>query len=68
MDFDSAARVDLAQYEALIVEENRSFLHEDYLHRISDISRNLQSGIEDLATVMESFSTNTFVEGLPLSV
>lgn len=66
----SAARVDLAQYSALLVEEhtNANLSFQGYESSVRRIARDLEAGIAGLAATMEYFSLNGNVEYLPLSV
>ncbi|KAJ6000853.1 Transcription factor [Penicillium waksmanii] len=63
-----AAQVDLAQYAALLLEEQISSSTELYEHSIKQIARDLAVGISGLTDVMDYFSVNGNVEQLPLSV
>lgn len=64
----SAARVDLAQYAAFIIEENLSLAKDTYNQRMLEIGRDLKHGIEGLTSAMEYFSNQGHLESLPLSV
>jgi hypothetical protein len=64
----SAARVDLAQYAAFILEENLFYAGDTYSTLVLDISNDLRDGIDGLSLVMEHFSVNGHAGGLPLSV
>lgn len=64
----SAARVDLAQFAALAIEEHLALTTELYREAVFGIGKDLSSGIQGLTTVMEYFSRNGHVENLPLSV
>lgn len=64
----SAARVDLAQFEAIIMEENKFYTGDSYSNLMKNISNDLRDGIEGLSAVMEHFSANGHVESFPLSV
>lgn len=66
--FSSAARVDLAQYAALAIEEHLALTTHLYREAVLGIGRDLSSGIQGLTAVMEYFSRNGQVENLPLSV
>jgi hypothetical protein len=64
----SAARVDLAQYAALAIEEHLSLTTDLYREGVLGIGKDLSAGIKGLTAVMEYFSRNGQVENLPLSV
>ncbi|OQD82458.1 hypothetical protein PENANT_c021G09700 [Penicillium antarcticum] len=63
-----AARVDLAQYAALVLEENQFYAKDIYTNWIQDISNDLSEAIAGLTIVMEYFSVNNDADSLPLSV
>ncbi|KAJ5143400.1 uncharacterized protein N7515_002187 [Penicillium bovifimosum] len=63
-----AARVDLAQYSAFILEENLFYAGDKYSTMILDIGNDLRNGIDGLSLVMEHFSVNGHAGDLPLSV
>ncbi|KAJ5086193.1 Transcription factor [Penicillium argentinense] len=63
-----AARVDLAQYAALLMEEHLTFATQMYRNSVLQIGNDLYSGIVGLTAVMEYFSLNGHIEFLPLSV
>ncbi|KAJ5447506.1 Transcription factor [Penicillium cf. griseofulvum] len=63
-----AARVDLAQYAAFILEENLFYAGDKYNNLVLEISNDLRNGIEGLSLVMEHFSINGYADSLPLSV
>ncbi|KAJ5542747.1 hypothetical protein N7535_005171 [Penicillium sp. DV-2018c] len=63
-----AARVDLAQYAAFILEENIFYAGDKYNTLIVDIGNDLRNGIGGLSLVMEHFSVNGHAGDLPLSV
>jgi hypothetical protein len=64
----SAARVDLAQYAAFIVEENLSLARDTYNQRMLEIGQELKHGVDGLTSAMEYFSSKGHLESLPLSV
>jgi hypothetical protein len=66
--FLSAARVDLAQYAALAIEEHLALTTHLYREAVLGIGKDLSAGIKGLTAVMEYFSSNGQVENLPLSV
>jgi hypothetical protein len=66
--FLSAARVDLAQYAALAIEEHLALTTHLYREAVLGIGKDLSAGIKGLTAVMEYFSRNGQVENLPLSV
>ncbi|KAJ5769741.1 Transcription factor [Penicillium nucicola] len=63
-----AARVDLAQYEALVIEENLFYAKENYTDWVQEISNDLSVAIAGLTTVVEYFGMNNDAYSLPLSV
>ncbi|KAJ5601229.1 Transcription factor [Penicillium lagena] len=63
-----AARVDLAQYAAFMIEENLSYARETHKQQIFKIGQDLKGAIESLTTIMEFFSANGRVNSLPLSI
>ncbi|OKP11633.1 hypothetical protein PENSUB_2846 [Penicillium subrubescens] len=63
-----AARVDLAQYAALAIEEHLALTTHVYREAVLGIGKDLSAGIKGLTSVMEYFSRNGQVENLPLSV
>ncbi|RMJ23671.1 hypothetical protein PHISP_05459 [Aspergillus sp. HF37] len=63
-----AARVDLAQYAAFIVEENLSLARDTYNQRMLEIGQELKHGVDGLTSTMEYFSSKGHLESLPLSV
>ncbi|KAJ5355539.1 Transcription factor [Penicillium cataractarum] len=63
-----AARVDLAQFAALAIEEHLALTTDLYREAVFGIGKDLSSGIRGLTAVMEYFSHNGHVENLPLSV
>ncbi|KAJ5697120.1 hypothetical protein N7488_010804 [Penicillium malachiteum] len=63
----SAARVDLAQYLALLIEETPHIPADLYKMTMLEIGSDLKAGIDGLNTIMEFFSTND-INGLPLTV
>ncbi|KAJ5718840.1 uncharacterized protein N7483_009922 [Penicillium malachiteum] len=62
-----AARVDLAQYLALLIEENPNVPADIYKKTILEIGSDLKAGIDGLNATMKFFSTHD-VNSLPLSV
>jgi hypothetical protein len=64
----SAAKVDLAQFAAFVLEENLFYAGDSYSDMVLHISGNLGDGVEGLNIVMEHFSLNGHADGLPLSV
>lgn len=64
----STAEVDLAQYTALMIEENTSLPPETYEEIVLEIGGDLKAGIDGLTAVMQFFSLNGHVDNLPLSV
>lgn len=64
----SAARVDLAQFETIILEENSVYTGDSYNNLMTRVSNDLRDGIEGLSVVMEHFSANCHIESFPLSV
>lgn len=66
--FFSAARVDLAQYAALAIEEHLALSTHLYREAVLGIGKDLSASIKGLTAVMEYFSRNGQVENLPLSV
>ncbi|CAG8291582.1 unnamed protein product [Penicillium nalgiovense] len=63
-----AARVDLAQYTAFVLEENLFYAGDTYNNLVREISNDLRDGIDGLSLVMEYFSVNGYADSLPLSV
>ncbi|CAG8314748.1 unnamed protein product [Penicillium nalgiovense] len=63
-----AARVDLAQYGAFVLEENLFYAGDTYNNLVREISNDLRDGIDGLSLVMEYFSVNGYADSLPLSV
>ncbi|KAJ6095170.1 hypothetical protein N7467_002683 [Penicillium canescens] len=63
-----AARVDLAQYAALVLEENLFYAEDTYNDSVQDISNDLREAIAGLTIVMEYFSVDNDADSLPLSV
>ncbi|KAK9857415.1 hypothetical protein MYU51_020831 [Penicillium brevicompactum] len=63
-----AARVDLAQFETIILEENSVYTGDSYNNLMTRVSNDLRDGIEGLSVVMEHFSANCHIESFPLSV
>ncbi|KAJ5822322.1 uncharacterized protein N7525_011606 [Penicillium rubens] len=63
-----AARVDLAQYAAFVVEENLFYAEDMYNNLVREISNDLRDGVDGLSLVMEYFSVNGYANSLPLSV
>lgn len=64
----SAARVDLAHFTALLVEENLCLVTKVYSEIVTEIANDLQSGITGLTNVMGYFSMSGKEENIPLSV
>ncbi|KAH8425138.1 fungal specific transcription factor domain-containing protein [Aspergillus melleus] len=62
------ARVDLAHYEALLVENHIAFAGQDYISQLVEIGTTLQEAMSDLTTIMEYFSREGRAQSLPLSV
>lgn len=60
--------MDLAQYAAFFLEENLFYAGGTYSDLVLEIGDNLRDGIDGLSLVMEHFSINGNVDGLPLSV
>ncbi|OJJ34569.1 hypothetical protein ASPWEDRAFT_112951 [Aspergillus wentii DTO 134E9] len=63
-----AARVDLAQYEAMIIEKHLAFTGNDYPNQLVNTGKDLQNAMTGLTGVMEFFSGEGRAERLPLSV
>ncbi|KAJ6005224.1 Transcription factor, partial [Penicillium sp. IBT 35674x] len=63
-----AARVDLAQYAALLIEEYQGLPSHRYQQALMSVGRDLKGGIDGLSRIMEYFSLTGHVENLPLSV
>ncbi|CEJ61948.1 hypothetical protein PMG11_10464 [Penicillium brasilianum] len=63
-----AARIDLAQFAALVIEEHLALTTDLYREAVFGIGKDLSSGIQGLTAVMEYFSRNGHVENIPLSV
>ncbi|CAG7988360.1 unnamed protein product [Penicillium salamii] len=63
-----AARVDLAQFEAFILEDNKFYAANTYQQSMINVSKDLRVGIEGLSKVMEHFSIHGQAESFPLSV
>lgn len=68
MKLCSAARVDLAHFAALVIEEHESIARDVHRKAVMGIGKDLQAGVAGLTSVMEYFSRNGHVEYLPLSV
>lgn len=64
----SAAKVDLAQFAACVLEENSFYAGDSYNQLIIQIGDDLRDGIEGLSVVMERFSGTGHVDSFPLSV
>jgi hypothetical protein len=64
----SAARIDLAQFAALAIEEHIALTTDLYSEAVFGIGKDLSSGIQGLTAVMQYFSRNGHVENIPLSV
>jgi hypothetical protein len=58
----------LAQYAALVLEENLIYAEDTYNDSVQDISKDLSEAIAGLTIVMEYFSVNNDADSLPLSV
>ncbi|KAJ5688516.1 hypothetical protein N7462_002908 [Penicillium macrosclerotiorum] len=63
-----AARVDLAQYTALAIQESMSIDQGSYENAMFEIGDDLKNGISGLTNVLDYFSRNGHAECLPLSV
>ncbi|KAJ5545630.1 hypothetical protein N7494_003215 [Penicillium frequentans] len=63
-----AARVDLAQYAALLIEEYPTLPSHKYQQALMGVGRDLKGGIDGLSRIMEYFSLTGHVDNLPLSV
>ncbi|OQE12784.1 hypothetical protein PENFLA_c063G08786 [Penicillium flavigenum] len=68
LTYMTAARVDLAQYAAFVLEENLFYAGDTYNNLVREISNDLRDGIDGLSLVMEYFSVNGYADSLPLSV
>ncbi|CAG8241342.1 unnamed protein product [Penicillium salamii] len=63
-----AARVDLAQFEAFMLEDNKFYAANTYQQSIINVSEDLRDAIEGLSKVMEHFSMHGQAVSFPLSV
>lgn len=64
----SCARIDLAQYCALAIEEYSALSPEMYRMAVIGTGKDLKAGVDGLTEIIEYFSLNGQVETLPLSV
>ncbi|KAL4894996.1 hypothetical protein BDV59DRAFT_200253 [Aspergillus ambiguus] len=62
------ARIDLAHYEALLVENHLMFAGESYIKQVWEIGNTLRDAMDRLTDVMEYFSREGRAQNLPLSV
>ncbi|KAJ5636862.1 Transcription factor [Penicillium longicatenatum] len=62
------ARVDLAQYTALLIEEYPGLPRHRYQQAMMSVGRDLKGGIDGLSQIMEYFSVTGHVDNLPLSI
>ncbi|KAE8381652.1 hypothetical protein BDV26DRAFT_301240 [Aspergillus bertholletiae] len=63
-----AARVDLAQYEALIIEKHLSYTGTNYRSQLLEIGGDLRKAMTGLTNAIEFFSSKGRAERIPLSV
>lgn len=67
-DCSSAARVDLAQYEALIIEKHLSFTGANYRAQLLETGADLRRAMNGLTSAIEYFCSQGRAERIPLSV
>jgi hypothetical protein len=64
----STAKIDLAHYEALLIESHRMFAGPIYVKLLWETGRNLRDAVGHLTDVMEYFSREGRAQNLPLGV
>ncbi|KAL3469751.1 hypothetical protein BJX99DRAFT_267911 [Aspergillus californicus] len=62
------ARIDLAHYEALLLENHLVFSGKNYINQLWTAGRNLQDAMSQLTSIMEYFGREGRAQNLPLSV
>ncbi|PLB44143.1 hypothetical protein P170DRAFT_479914 [Aspergillus steynii IBT 23096] len=62
------ARIDLAHYEALLIENHVFFAGHDYISQLVDTGTTLHDAMNSLTSIMEYFSREGRAQSLPLSV
>lgn len=65
---DRTARIDIAHYESLLIENHAFFMGHDYTTQRVDTGATLHDAMSNLTSIMEYFSREGRAQSLPLSV